>query len=203
MTTVAAFPRAIQQLDPVWIPLGDGTRLAARIWLPEDAEENPVPAILEYLPYRKRDGTVAARRADASLLRRPRLCLRPRRHARHRRFRRRARSTNTAKQEQDDALEVIAWIAAQPWCTGKVGMIGISWGGFNALQVAARRPAGAEGHHHALLDRRPLRRRHPLHGRLPARRESRLGVDHVRLHARARPIPRWSASAGARCGSSG
>jgi predicted acyl esterase len=29
---------------------------AARIWLPADAEQNPVPAILEYLPYRKRDG---------------------------------------------------------------------------------------------------------------------------------------------------
>src|SRR4029077_10051692 len=44
------------------------------------------------------------------------------------------------KQEQDDGLEIIAWIAAQPWCTGKVGMIGISWGGFNGLQIAARRP---------------------------------------------------------------
>src|SRR5262249_9260571 len=42
--------------------------------------------------------------------------------------------------EQDDALEVIAWIAAQPWCSGQAGMMGISWGGFNALQVAARRP---------------------------------------------------------------
>ena len=45
-----------------------------------------------------------------------------------------------AKQEQDDAVEVIAWLAAQPWCSGAVGMMGISWGGFNALQVAARRP---------------------------------------------------------------
>ena len=44
------------------------------------------------------------------------------------------------KQEQDDAVEVIAWLAQQPWCSGTVGMIGISWGGFNALQVAARRP---------------------------------------------------------------
>jgi hypothetical protein len=43
-------------------------------------------------------------------------------------------------QEQDDALEVIAWLAAQPWCNGRVGMFGVSWGGFNALQVAARRP---------------------------------------------------------------
>ena len=42
--------------------------------------------------------------------------------------------------EQADAVEVIAWLAAQPWCTGAVGMFGISWGGFNALQVAAHRP---------------------------------------------------------------
>ena len=44
------------------------------------------------------------------------------------------------QQEQDDAVEIIAWLAAQPWCSGKVGMIGISWGGFNGLQVAARQP---------------------------------------------------------------
>ena len=44
------------------------------------------------------------------------------------------------KQEQDDALEIIDWIVAQPWCAGTVGMIGISWGGFNGLQIAARRP---------------------------------------------------------------
>src|SRR5262245_12852286 len=42
--------------------------------------------------------------------------------------------------ELDDAVEVIAWLAAQPWCTGAVGMMGQSWGGFNTLQVAARRP---------------------------------------------------------------
>ncbi|RWE64129.1 MAG: peptidase S15, partial [Mesorhizobium sp.] len=30
--------------------------------------------------------------------------------------------------------------ASQPWCTSKVGMFGKSWGGCNALQVAARRP---------------------------------------------------------------
>ena len=34
----------------------------------------------------------------------------------------------------------IAWLEKQPWCTGAVGIIGKSWGGFNALQVAARRP---------------------------------------------------------------
>ena len=43
-------------------------------------------------------------------------------------------------QEHEDALEIIAWIAAQPWCAGAVGMMGISWGGFNSLQVAALAP---------------------------------------------------------------
>jgi hypothetical protein len=40
-----------------FIALGDGTRLAARLWLQEGADATPVPAILEYIPYRKRDGT--------------------------------------------------------------------------------------------------------------------------------------------------
>ena len=44
------------------------------------------------------------------------------------------------KQEQDDACEIIAWLAKQPWCSGNVGMIGISWGGFNGLQAAFRQP---------------------------------------------------------------
>jgi predicted acyl esterase len=44
------FPRRIRRIDNAWIPLSDGVRLAARIWLPEDAEAAPVPAILEYLP---------------------------------------------------------------------------------------------------------------------------------------------------------
>ncbi len=133
------FPRTIREIENTWIPMPDGTRLAARIWLPEDAEADPVPAILEYLPYRKRDGTVA------------------RDHLTHPYFaghgyagvRVDMRGTGDSEgvclgeylqQEQDDALAVIDWLAAQPWCSGKVGMIGISWGGFNGLQVAARQP---------------------------------------------------------------
>lgn len=133
------FPRAVQVLDHVWIPMSDGTRLSARIWLPDDAVGDPVPAILEYIPYRKSDGTVlrdsqmhpyfaghgyAAVRVDLrgsgdseGLL-----------------------ADEYLTQEHDDALDVLAWLAQQPWCTGRVGMIGKSWGGFNALQIAARRP---------------------------------------------------------------
>ena len=58
MRTVTGFPRKVREIENQWITLSDGCRLAARIWLPEDAESDPVPAILEYLPYRKRDGTI-------------------------------------------------------------------------------------------------------------------------------------------------
>ena len=51
------FPNKIQTIKHKWIPMQDGCRLAARIWLPENAEQQPVPAILEYIPYRKNDGT--------------------------------------------------------------------------------------------------------------------------------------------------
>jgi putative CocE/NonD family hydrolase len=137
---VTQFPHEVREIEHTAIPLRDGTKLAARIWLPVDAAQNPVPAILEYLPYRKRTGTYerdalthpylaghgyAAVRVDIrgsgesdGLL-----------------------SDEYAQQELDDALEIIAWLAAQPWCSGAVGMMGISWGGFNGLQVAALRPA--------------------------------------------------------------
>ena len=109
------------------------------IWLPEDAERNPVPAILEYLPYRKRDGTT-----ERDALTHPYFaghgyaCVRV--DMRGSGDSEGVLKGEYLKQEQDDGLEVLAWIAAQPWCTGSVGMIGISWGGFNGLQIAARRP---------------------------------------------------------------
>jgi uncharacterized protein len=50
--------RSIRLIENTYIPLSDGVRVAAKIWLPQDAERHPVPAILEMLPYRKRDGTL-------------------------------------------------------------------------------------------------------------------------------------------------
>src|SRR5205823_7419082 len=52
-----AGPRRVRSIENVWIPMSDGVKIAARLWLPEDAEQNPVPAIMDYIPYRKRDGT--------------------------------------------------------------------------------------------------------------------------------------------------
>ena len=126
-------------MEHAWIPLADGTRLACRYWLPVDAEERPVPAVLEYIPYGKRDGTSARDEAMHPWLAGHGYCA----------IRVDMRGSGESdglldgeylEQEQDDALEVVAWLAARPWCSGAVGMFGKSWGGFNALQVAARRP---------------------------------------------------------------
>lgn len=134
-----SLPNAVETVEHLEIPLTDGHCLAARLWRPRDAEQRPVPAILEYLPYRKRDLT---RRRDDMI--HPYLaghgyvCLRVD-----------MRGSGEAdgilrdqyrEQELNDGLQAIEWIARQPWCDGRVGMMGISWGGFNALQIAARRP---------------------------------------------------------------
>jgi putative CocE/NonD family hydrolase len=140
MDIVTQYPRQVREIENLFITLSDGCRLAARIWLPADAEQKPVPAILEYLPYRKRDGT-----AERDHLTHPYFagngyaCIRVD-------MRGSGESDGLLddeylKLEQDDCLEVLRWITAQAWCTGSIGMIGISWGGFNGLQVAARRPA--------------------------------------------------------------
>ena len=54
MEPVDSFPHPGREIENAWIPMPDGVNLAARLWLPEDAETRPVPAILEYTPYRRR-----------------------------------------------------------------------------------------------------------------------------------------------------
>jgi len=136
---VDTFPHAVNEVAFERIPLSDGVHLSCRYWLPEDANKNPVPAILEYIPYCTRDGTAARDEAMHPYF------------AGHGYAAVRVDMRGSGesegilldeylKLEQDDALEVIVWIAEQPWCDGNVGMMGKSWGGFNGLQVAARRP---------------------------------------------------------------
>ncbi len=138
MRIVSDFPRQVVE-EETWITLADGCRLGVRIWRPVDAERHPVPAILEYLPYRKRDLTAVR---DAQM------------HpywAGHGYAGVRVDIRGTGEsdgvltdeylqQELDDGVEVLRWLGQQPWCTGDVGMVGISWGGFNGLQIAALQP---------------------------------------------------------------
>jgi putative CocE/NonD family hydrolase len=139
----AAGARAGMRTEEVWIPMKDGVRLAATLYRPDAPRKGErQPVLFEYLPYRKDDGTfagdyplyaymvahgyVGARvdiRGTGRSEGRPPL-------------------REYSEQEQQDGVEVIAWLARQPWSSGAVGMWGWSWGGFNAIQIAARRPPG-------------------------------------------------------------
>ncbi|PZF59670.1 peptidase S15 [Curtobacterium sp. MCSS17_008] len=135
---VSSLPDGVAVRD-TWIPMPDGVRLHARIWSPT-APEGPLPVLLEYLPYRLDDWTA------------PRDSERHPWYAAHgyASVRVDIRGTGSSdgffedeysEQELRDGEAVIAWLADQEWSSGAVGMFGISWGGFNALQLAARAPS--------------------------------------------------------------
>jgi len=128
-------------MEQAWIPMKDGVRLAATLYMPDGAKPGEkFPALLEYLPYRKDDGTAA------------------RDYPKHSYFAQRGYvgvrvdirgfgasegvppEREYSEQEQTDCEQVIDWLAHQSWSNGNVGMFGISWGGFAALQMAMRHP---------------------------------------------------------------
>jgi len=123
------------------ITMPDGVRLAATLYMPANLRRGErLPALLEYLPYRKDDDMATGDYAHHVYF------------ARHgyvgvrvdiRGF---GNSGGTptdreySAQEQADGDQIIAWLARQPWCNGNVGMLGISWGAFNSIQMAMRHP---------------------------------------------------------------
>lgn len=125
------------RVERLFVPLADGTRLAASLFLP--AGDEPAPCVLEALPYRKDDLTASYRPEYVRL----------RDEHGYAVARIDLRGTGSSDgiatdeypaQEQQDLCEVIAWLAEQPWCTGSIGMYGTSYSGFNSLQVACERP---------------------------------------------------------------
>ncbi|MDN3718255.1 CocE/NonD family hydrolase [Roseibium salinum] len=121
------------------MPATDGLRLAARIWRPEGSSEQPVPAILEYIPYRKRFGTsVRDEHTHKYLAGHGYACIRL--DIRGSGESEGVLSDEYLQSELDDGVAALHWIAEQDWCDGNIGMMGISWGGFNALQIAAMQP---------------------------------------------------------------
>jgi uncharacterized protein len=138
-SSVSLDDRQIKVIENLWIPMADGARLAARVFLPASAGTKPAGAVLEYLPYRKRDGYRYRDDVAGAFLAKGEIAL----------VRVDIRGSGESDGsmvdeyspiEQADALAVLDWIANQPWCNGKVGMRGISYGSFTALQAAAKAP---------------------------------------------------------------
>lgn len=121
----------------VFVPMRDGTRIALTLYLPEGA--GPFPAVVESLPYRKDDDCFTRDWQTYSYLTALGIAG----------VRIDIRGTGASAgviedeyspREMTDATEIIAWVADQEWCNGNVGMWGISWGGFSALQTAMLQP---------------------------------------------------------------
>jgi uncharacterized protein len=127
------------EVRDIWVPMADGVRLHGRVWLPPTADAEPVPALLEFLPYRLDDWT-SVRDSE----RHPWYAMHG--YASVRVDMRGAGSSEGlfddeySATETADGVRVVEWLAEQPWCSGAVGMFGISWGGFNSLQVAEQAP---------------------------------------------------------------
>ncbi|WP_296599655.1 CocE/NonD family hydrolase [Phenylobacterium sp.] len=139
MAAESAPPFGVQTLEPIWIPLRDGVKLAGRLWLPRGRPGERFPVVLEYIPYRTFDryrglddrwGEILASRGIAFA----RVDIRGSGNSEG------VLEDEYLESEQADGVEIIAWLAAQTWSNGSVGMRGLSWGGFSTLQVAARRP---------------------------------------------------------------
>ena len=140
LKVVTRFPHKYSETEDCWIPLPDGVRLAAKLWLPDIATTRRVPTIIEVIPYRKRD------------------IYAPRDAMHHRYFAGHGYATMridirgsgdsdglqgvfATSDESEDTVEVLKWIEQQPWSDGQVGMFGISWGGFQGIQTAFRAPS--------------------------------------------------------------
>jgi hypothetical protein len=127
-------------LEEAWIPMPDGVRLAADIWRPRGAgASGRFPVLLEYLPYRKTEARGSSYPLYAYFVRRGYVVARVD-------IRGTGNSEGTlipheySDVENADGEKVIAWLAKQPFANGHVGMFGISWGGFNSIHLAMRRP---------------------------------------------------------------
>lgn len=129
----------IRSIEHVWIPMPDGVRLAARIWMPASLPAGGVPAIFEYIPYRKAD-MVRARdeRNHPFLAQNGYVSLRV--DMRGSGDSEGVMPDMYAPDELSDARHLIDWIAAQDWCNGRVGMFGTSWGGTASLQACLDAP---------------------------------------------------------------
>jgi predicted acyl esterase len=149
IASAPARPAARQQPSPpvyetsreeAWIPMPDGVRLAADLHLPKGRRGGErFPVLLEYLPYRRTEARASSHALYSYFVRRgyvvARVDIRGTGNSEGRLI-----EHEYSEREQADGETVIGWLAKQPFSSGKVGMFGISWGGFNSIHMAMRNP---------------------------------------------------------------
>lgn len=137
--SIAPAQKPAPGMHEVWIEMPDGVRLAADIYLPAAGAAKRYPVLLEYLPYRKTESRARNHALYSYFLKHnyavARVDIRGTGNSEGRTI-----PYEYSDIELDDGEAVIDWLARQPWSSGKVGMFGISWGGFNAIQMAMRNP---------------------------------------------------------------
>ncbi len=115
----------------------DGVELSADLFYPDS--DDPAPVIIKYYPYRKDDllRALTVERANYFAAHGYITALLD------------VRGTGASAgvcdrmlrlQEWEDGYDAVEWLAAQPWCTGSIGMTGVSYGGYSALLTAAQAP---------------------------------------------------------------
>ncbi len=131
------YPVAIDRR--VFVEMDDGVRIALTTYLPDAPNDGPFPAVVESLPYRKDDDCTARDFSTFAYMAGQGIAG----------VRLDIRGTGASTGiigdeylaiEQADNVAVLEWLADQDWCTGNLGMWGISWGGFSSLQTAMLRP---------------------------------------------------------------
>ncbi|MGH8948401.1 MAG: CocE/NonD family hydrolase, partial [Acidimicrobiia bacterium] len=123
----------------VFVPMDDGVTIALTVYQPDSENDGPYPTVVESLPYRKDDAFYSSDWATYAYL--------AGRGFAGVRIDIRGTGASTGviedeyvPREQEDTLEIFRWLADQEWCSGKLGMWGVSWGGFSSLQTAMLRP---------------------------------------------------------------
>ena len=131
---------SVLTIREVMIPMPDGIQLAADLYMPADIPAGEhLPVLLEYTPYRKNDSRGSKYRMYTYFVKRgyvvARVDIRGTGNSQGRTI-----PYEYSEIELSDGDAVIAWLAKQDWSNGNVGMFGISWGGFNSIQMAVRKP---------------------------------------------------------------
>ena len=128
------------EIGQALVEMPDGVRLAADLYMPAGAApDERLPVLLEYTPYRKDESRSRNYPLYSYFVQRGYVVARVD-----------IRGTGNSEGdvipyeysdiELDDGEVVIDWLSKQSWSNGNVGMFGISWGGFNSIQMALRNP---------------------------------------------------------------